>query len=291
MGTKYEVTTDGNIDGKTITLDGSQRTINFNSIEYTPQVMAVAQGPESFVMSSGFGTVSEGWLYNTRARGTQASPTVIQNGDGCGGVRVLAHNGTTHVGVSEIRTVADGVSGSILPVRMSFRTRDTSDGFVERLIIQNDGSVNFTKGITLPTTGASKGLLDFYATETFSMQFKSTIYASALVVNLTLIRVGGLVTITWPRATQSMSGGSASATIITNGSYHLPAAYRPSGNDIQFVLNGLDDDVITQLQGIITTTGQIRIGIAPNELNNFTFNGASSAGFYESSVSYFGEAT
>jgi hypothetical protein len=85
-----------------------------------------------------------------RARGSQASPTIVSSGDELGEINFYGHDGSTFTRGASIRSYVDGTPGANdMPGRLAFYT--TSDGSsspTERMRITNDGAllVNNTSG-------------------------------------------------------------------------------------------------------------------------------------------------
>jgi hypothetical protein len=78
-----------------------------------------------------------------RARGTQASPTIVSSDDDLGLVNFYGHDGSTFIRSALIKAVVDGTPGTNdMPGRLVFST--TADGAsspTERMRISNDGTV------------------------------------------------------------------------------------------------------------------------------------------------------
>jgi hypothetical protein len=82
-----------------------------------------------------------------RARGTQASPTVVNSGDGLGEINFSGHDGSNFIRGATIKALVDGTPGTNdMPGRIVLAT--TADGAsspTERMRITNNGSVFIAK--------------------------------------------------------------------------------------------------------------------------------------------------
>jgi hypothetical protein len=82
-----------------------------------------------------------------RARGTQASPTVVNSGDGLGEINFSGHDGSNFIRGATIKALVDGTPGTNdMPGRIVLAT--TADGAsspTERMRIANNGSVFIAK--------------------------------------------------------------------------------------------------------------------------------------------------
>lgn len=130
-----------------------------------------------------------------KARGSQASPSTVSNGDSLGGFAWRAHNGSAFQQRALILCYVDGaVSGSTVPTRMSFFTGTT--GANERMRITSDGDVgigkttvgarldieasNATTGVRINQTSTGKIFAcDDNATEVFSVEDGGNTYVQA----------------------------------------------------------------------------------------------------------------
>ena len=82
-------------------------------------------------------------LLLSKARGTEASPTVVANGDNLGRIGATGYDGSTYSTAAKIQFEIDGAPGSgDMPGRIQFHT--TADGAsttTERMRIDNAGNV------------------------------------------------------------------------------------------------------------------------------------------------------
>jgi hypothetical protein len=87
-----------------------------------------------------------------RSRGTNASPTALQNNDNIGAYTFHAYDGTNYLQTAYILSSVDGTPGTgDMPSRMAFYTgADGSSAGSERMRIDSSGSVGI--GTTAPTT-------------------------------------------------------------------------------------------------------------------------------------------
>ena len=83
------------------------------------------------------------YLELNRARGTQATPTTVANGDDLGLINFYGHDGSTFIRAAPIKSVADDIPGTNdMPGRLVFGT--TSDGAsspTARIIINSGGTL------------------------------------------------------------------------------------------------------------------------------------------------------
>jgi len=102
-------------------------------------------------------TVADGYcayLELNRARGTQASPSVVGSGDDLGLINFYGHDGTTFIRAATIRTQVDGTPGTNdMPGRLVFSTTlDGASSPTERMRITSAGAVLITKTVRDFTT-------------------------------------------------------------------------------------------------------------------------------------------
>jgi hypothetical protein len=77
-----------------------------------------------------------------KTRGTLASPTAVANGEIVGNVLFFGHDGTNYISGNEIVATVDGtVASGIVPLSMTFRTRNASGTMADRLVISANGNV------------------------------------------------------------------------------------------------------------------------------------------------------
>ena len=97
---------------------------------------------------------SEPLFVLAKSRGTSDSPTVVNSGDGLGGIRFAGYDGSDYVTqAASILCAVDGTPGSNdLPGRLTFNT--TADGaatVTERLRLDSRGSFQFSNGFMSET--------------------------------------------------------------------------------------------------------------------------------------------
>ena len=90
-------------------------------------------------------------LVLSRTRGTNQSPTAVQNNDPIFDLVWSGHDGSSLIGSSFIRTVVDGaVSTGIVPGRIDIYTQDTIGGYATRMQI-NSAKITMNAMPVLPT--------------------------------------------------------------------------------------------------------------------------------------------
>lgn len=96
--------------------------------------------------------------YLNKARGTIASPTVVQNGDGLGSQIWRGYDGATYAQAAIIRAEVDGTPGSgDMPGRLVFLTTlDGASTATERLRLKNGGQLRFVP-LAADPAGAESG--------------------------------------------------------------------------------------------------------------------------------------
>jgi hypothetical protein len=117
-----------------------------------------ASGHSLVVRKSVDGTNSSN-LTLARSRGTNASPTILQDGDGIGGYVFHAFDGTNYLQVGAVSCTVDGTPGTAdMPTRLSFQTTpDGSNVHVERMRISADGTTTINAIAAGTTTTAAVG--------------------------------------------------------------------------------------------------------------------------------------
>ena len=76
-----------------------------------------------------------------KTRGTLASPTAVANGEIVGNVLFFGHDGTNYISGNEIVATVDGtVASGIVPLSMTFRTRNASGTMADRLVLSANGN-------------------------------------------------------------------------------------------------------------------------------------------------------
>jgi hypothetical protein len=108
-----------------------------------------------FVVSRASTDNTGGFVQFYKARGTQASPTIVASGDIAGRMVFYGYDGTSFTGTAEIRATIDGTPGANdMPGRLGFYTTpDGSTSLTERMRIDSSGnllvgttSTNFSTG-------------------------------------------------------------------------------------------------------------------------------------------------
>jgi len=113
--------------------------------------VAKDQGNAEFRMTSYYTSESAGLGRFRKARGTQASPTIVANNDLVGFCSFQGYDGTNFTNAATIWSYVDGTPGANdMPGRLIFGTTpDGGDTSVERLTILNGGNVGI--GTTAPS--------------------------------------------------------------------------------------------------------------------------------------------
>ena len=106
------------------------------------QIVVVDQGNAEFQAFTYRDTPSAGFFRANKARGTLASPTVLQNGDLIGGFIGNGYTGAVFSASAQVSLVADGAMGSNrIPGRIELLTSDGTAGATARMTIKNNGNV------------------------------------------------------------------------------------------------------------------------------------------------------
>lgn len=118
-----------------------------------PEPMLFVEHQEGF--SSAFRRYKDGaanaLFLLQKSRGTLGSPSIVQNGDNIGQIRMEGFDGSSFQTAGWFRVQIDGTpSSGIMPGRLIFATTDASGNVTERMHIRNDGNV----GIGTDTPGS-----------------------------------------------------------------------------------------------------------------------------------------
>ena len=135
------------IDGTKINPNfGSQGITASNFVNITSESSA-----QSFLDSSGTGV---SYAQFRKSRGTQASPTIVQNGDGIGSLVFSGYDGTTDNLAAIISASVDGTPAvGKIPTAINFSTRNDFSNYANRLCI--DGAAG---NVGINTTSPSSKL-------------------------------------------------------------------------------------------------------------------------------------
>jgi hypothetical protein len=111
-----------------------------------------------------------------KTRGTLASPTAVANGEIVGNVLFFGHDGTNYVSGNEIVATVDGtVASGIVPLSMTFRTRNASGTMADRLVLSANGNFGVGSGANerfgVTGTGGTTGFVRFTDGATAGMFF------------------------------------------------------------------------------------------------------------------------
>ena len=95
------------------------------------------------------GTTVDSQFKMYKARGIEASPDAVVNGDKVGSLNFAAYDGDSYGFSARVECIVDGaVSDGVTPLRLSFTTSPTgSAGRVERLIIRANGNIETAKSM------------------------------------------------------------------------------------------------------------------------------------------------
>ena len=133
-------------------LVGTDSSANYGGITGIFQIDGTTNASLALKRSSS--NNSEPLFVLAKSRGTSDSPTVVNSGDGLGGIRFAGYDGSDYVTqAASILCAVDGTPGSNdLPGRLTFNT--TADGaatVTERLRLDSRGSFQFSNGFMSET--------------------------------------------------------------------------------------------------------------------------------------------
>ena len=133
-------------------LVGTDSSANYGGITGIFQIDGTTNASLALKRSSS--NNSEPLFVLAKSRGTSDSPTVVNSGDGLGGIRFAGYDGSDYVTqAASIICAVDGTPGSNdLPGRLTFNT--TADGaatVTERLRLDSRGSFQFSNGFMSET--------------------------------------------------------------------------------------------------------------------------------------------
>jgi hypothetical protein len=187
--------------GSKVTLDSSGRLL----VGTSSALSTTWGGSGSFQISSNSFAVSQVYSFNSvggdgygsyfelnRARGTQASPTVVNSGDGLGEINFSGYDGSSFIRGATIKALVDGTPGTNdMPGRIVLAT--TADGAsspTERMRIASNGltdlySTTSTFRIRTGLTGTGGQLLGGFegASSTSTGTQRIAIYANGNIQN------------------------------------------------------------------------------------------------------------
>ena len=165
------------------------------------QIVVVDQGNAEFQAFTYRDTPSAGFFRANKARGTLASPTVLQDGDLIGGFIGNGYTGAVFSASAQISLVADGAMGSNrIPGRIELLTSDGTAGATARMTIKNNGNVGigtaspsyklevngtFKANTTTPVFGAHT--LTIPATGTAALLGTANTFTAAQTINGNLV--------------------------------------------------------------------------------------------------------
>jgi hypothetical protein len=157
-------------------IDGTKISPNFGNqgISASNVVSITSESSsQSFLNSSGTGI---SYAHFKKSRGTQASPTIVQNGDGIGSLVFSGYDGTTDNLAAIISASVDGTPAiGKIPTAINFSTRNDFSNYANRLCIDGAagnvgintplpssklhvaGDVTITSATTATTVGAAGG--------------------------------------------------------------------------------------------------------------------------------------
>lgn len=124
-------------------VDASTNSVGIGTSSPTSDLTIVASGTSSNVHLSSYRNSSQthNWFGMSGSRGTEASPTSVNNGDELGRWSIRGYDGTNFKPAAEIKMNVDAVPGtSDMPGSITFSTTlDGTAAVVARMIIKNSG--------------------------------------------------------------------------------------------------------------------------------------------------------
>ena len=118
-------------------------SVAIGSTTASERLNLISDGRNFFQLIRASSDVNPSVIAFKKARGTNASPTIIQNGDTSGDLQYYGYDGTAYIPLATISAVLDGVPGTNdMPGRLTFST--TADGAAtatERMRIDSAGNV------------------------------------------------------------------------------------------------------------------------------------------------------
>ena len=134
----------------TIPATGTAALLATSNVFTATQSIVVDQGNAEVQAITYRDTPSAGFFRANKARGTLASPTVVQNGDLIGGFIGNAYTGSAFSASAQVSLFADGPMGTNrLPGRIDLMTSDGTGNPAVRMVIKESGNVGI--GETSPT--------------------------------------------------------------------------------------------------------------------------------------------
>ena len=121
----------------------------FGSIDLTTETLAAS----TISIKTANNTNTSSIILLSRANGTIATPTTVNDTDGLGAVNFSGYDGTTYYLSSSITASAQGsISTGIVPSRLLFSTTDATGTLATRVTVDNTGALNALYGINLVST-------------------------------------------------------------------------------------------------------------------------------------------
>jgi len=153
-----------------------------------------------------------------RARGSQASPTIVQNGNTISTLTFRGYDGANFFSAAKIDIAADGApSTGSMPGRFLVSTTPSGTTTpIERLRVASDGLITLSAnaGLSISKTGVTAPAAtdgNVYSGTYTPTLTNITNVASSTAVTCQYMRVGNVVTVSGQVVIQATTGGSASA--------------------------------------------------------------------------------
>ena len=131
----------------------SNRVTRLATISFSPKMQLEDDTEAAFSMSRFINSNGPPRFVLQKARGTGASPVVVQNNDDIGQILFSGWDGDTFTNGAEILAEVDGTPGDdVMPGRLIFKTNAGGTTNTERLRINSAGISTFYNDLTIDTT-------------------------------------------------------------------------------------------------------------------------------------------
>ena len=128
--------------GRLLVGTDSNRVTRLATNSFSPKMQLEDDTEAAFSMSRFINSAGPPRLVLQKARGTGASPVIVQNNDDIGQILFSGWDGDTFTNGAEIIAEVDGTPGDdVMPGRLIFKTNTGGTTNTERLRIQSDGNV------------------------------------------------------------------------------------------------------------------------------------------------------